>query len=581
VKPVPTQSAQRIGMRSSAWIVALTLLLATTQAAAEVRARVEPRVIDELETARLILRTSGRTVMALDLSALDADFEVLGTQTQSQYQSIGGVVEAWVEYQITVRPKRGGQLIVPALRIGDAVSAPLTLEVRPLDPTVRAAIDRMVFFEQSLTRERVYVGAETVLVRRLYYSSAAQIYSDLPAAPNIPDALVVTIGETRTGSLERNGEPYGVIEQRYAIFPQRPGTLTVPPISLTTSVRLQDGERVRRTGVRVGTEPVAVEVLPIPAEYPADVPWLPAIDLSLQEIWTPEPDRLTTGEPLARTIEVSVIGNLAAAISPVESSLPDAHFRQYPEPPELSDSRAGPSIVGTRRSAYAVLPTSPGTVSLPALTVTWWDVDAARVRVATVPARQVNIASAQTSAPPPHIEPTTPTEPAEAILPSTGPRTLAVDLVAWRARLLTSLPWLAGALLLAGGLHLIMRRRLAGQTQGGAIARWRSEAGRLVTLRRLRRRLRRRVRQGDPRAIETALGDYLCCWFGVTHTREALRRFRAAGHGAVLDALAAARFGPTPAAPANLSLVLAGALAALRHTRQPRVDALPPLYPSG
>ena len=38
----------------------------------------------------------------------------------------------------------------------------------------------MVFFQTQLSRNPVYVQAETVLLRRLFYSQGVQIYSDLP-----------------------------------------------------------------------------------------------------------------------------------------------------------------------------------------------------------------------------------------------------------------------------------------------------------------------------------------------------------------------------------------------------------------
>jgi hypothetical protein len=371
-------------VRALTWALMLGVLLAglPVAAGAEVRARIEPRIIDELETARLVLRTTGTAIRTLDLTALANDFEVLGTQTASQYQSMNGVVEAWVEYQITLRPTRAGEITIPPIEIDGERSQPVTLEVRGIDPALRAAIDGMVFFELEVTRNPVYVRGETVLVRRLYYSAQTQIYSDLPGPPELADALVMPIGETRSSSVDRNGQRYGVIEQRFAIFPERAGTLTVPPISLTSSVRLQIDGRVRRTGARVSSQALPIEVLPIPPEYPPDAPWLPATSLTLADTWSPEQARYAVGEPLQRTVDIRVEGNLAAAIAPLDDALPDTSFRQYPEPAVLADDRGGPSVVGRRTTEYAIIPTAPGSVALPELSVVWWDVDERRVRVA-------------------------------------------------------------------------------------------------------------------------------------------------------------------------------------------------------
>ena len=91
-------------------------LIGSSLASAEPRvtARIDPPVIDELETARLTIRIAddrGDTEIAPpDLAPLETDFEVLGTQTANRYQSVNGAVESWVDYTITLRPRRAGTL---------------------------------------------------------------------------------------------------------------------------------------------------------------------------------------------------------------------------------------------------------------------------------------------------------------------------------------------------------------------------------------------------------------------------------------------------------------------------------------
>ena len=217
-------------------------------AAGEVRTIVEPRLVDEMETVRLTLRADGVTQGdSPDLAPLEVDFEVLGTQTSSRISTINGRTNSLLEYQINLRPRRTGEITVPALRVGDQLSEEIVLVVRPLDPGVRRTIERMVFFESELTAEPVYVQAETILIRRLYYSNGVQIYSDLPGVPEIENAVVIPIGDTQSSSTLSDGQRYGVIEQRFAIFPESSGTLAIPAISVTSSVRLQSGGRTRRS----------------------------------------------------------------------------------------------------------------------------------------------------------------------------------------------------------------------------------------------------------------------------------------------------------------------------------------------
>jgi len=194
--PTPTTAMPSPSRRVRGLILALLAVLAAP-AAAELTATLEPRIVDEFDTARLTIRATGTNqTTALDLEALEEDFEVLTTQSSSQYRSINGRVESWVEYQVLLRPTRSGDLTVPPVGVGGEATEPLTLRVRGMSAELRQAIERMVFFETELTRDPVYVQSQTVLIRRLYYSSGAQIYSDLPGMPEIPGAIVTPLGET-------------------------------------------------------------------------------------------------------------------------------------------------------------------------------------------------------------------------------------------------------------------------------------------------------------------------------------------------------------------------------------------------
>ena len=370
----------------------LAILTWAHSATGEVRTIIEPRLVDEMETVRLTLRAEGVTRSdSPDLTPLEIDFEVLGTQTSSRISTINGRTSSLLEYQINLRPRRTGEIIVPALRVGDQFSKEIVLMVRPLDPGLRRTIERMVFFESELTANPVYVQAETTLIRRLYYSNGVQIYSDLPGVPEIENAVVIPLGDTQSSSSLVDGQRYGVIEQRFAIFPERSGLLDIPAISVTSSVRLQSGGRTRRSGIRVSTESLQVEVLPIPDSYPGAQPWLPAQEVELSQAWAPQSATWDVGEPVTWEIELTVTGNTASAIPPVAAIPPASHFKVYPEAPVMDEDATGESVVGHRREGYALIPTAPGQISLPTVAVTWWDTLADELRVTRLEPRNVAI----------------------------------------------------------------------------------------------------------------------------------------------------------------------------------------------
>lgn len=554
--------------------IAVLVLLTAISAGAEVRTILEPRLIDEMETVRLTLRIAGSTqAEAPDFSPLEADFELLGTQNSSRISSINGRTSAVVEYQITLRPKRTGELLVPSLKVGDEYSEAIKLAVRPLDPTVRDTIQKMIFFETEFTANPVYVQAQTVLIRRLYYSAGVQIYSDLPGVPELANAVVVPLGDTRSSTTIREGQRYGVIEQRFAIFPENSGELRIPPISVTSSVRLQSGGRTRRSGIRVNTDTMILEVAPIPPDYPADQAWLPAESVTLDVTWTPDATSYSIGDPISVTLKALAVGNVASSIPPLDLSLPEQQFKLYPEAPSLAENTAGNQLVGSREETFALVPTTPGRASVPPITLTWWDTLADQLRQTQLPARSLLLTG------------TLPAEQADAQTADTDQATessgesASADSGSWALpdpgfdRVLG-----AGGALAAAGVFLL----------GWAAYRWlplpnriHQQLEKFLTTRTLRRRLTASAHRDDLVSFRNDLGNYLAHACGLS-PQQALERFRENPEAerlltALERQLYARSVSQSDEAAVDTSALLALAKLFQRAPKAP-LNELPPLY---
>jgi hypothetical protein len=498
------------------WLFTLLGMGSGAGAAAEIRTILEPRLIDEMETVRLTLRIAGSAQVEVpDFSPLEQDFELLGTQNSSRISSINGRTSAIVEYQINLRPKRTGELQIPPLKIGDEYSEALTLAVRPLDPGVRDAIEKMIFFEAEFTDNPVYVQAQTVLIRRLFYSAGVQIYSDLPGIPELANAVVVPLGETRSDATTLNGRRYGVIEQRFAIFPENSGELTIPPISVTSSVRLQSGGRTRRSGIRVNTETMTLQVLPIPASYPASEPWLPAQSVALEAQWQPDAQSYDIGDPISVSIKAVALGNVASSIPPLAPGLSETQFKVYPEAPVLSEDSAGAQVVGHREQTFALIPTTPGGADVPTITLTWWDTIADELRRSEIPGRLIEL-TGQVAIAESIIDPETEDSSAATAAPSdaiqTAQEPLLTDLR--RTQLLTAL----AVLLFLSGSWAAWRWL-------PRPARWQRALATHQARRERLRSLTASCRSRNLPAIRTDLSQYLTAVYECSPT-QAFKRFR-------------------------------------------------------
>ena len=374
-------------------LLILVISIWSTASNAELSTRLSRSSIDELESVQLTIRANGtRSVEELDLSELEKNFQVLNTNTSSQYQYINGNEHSWVDYQITLKPRIAGTLTIPSLTIGNESSLPLTLKVSPISQSLRDEINQLVFFEVETSKESVYVQEQLLFTRRLVYSNGVQLYNEIPGPPKIANALVLILGETRSGTTERNGKKYGVVEQRFAIFPEMSGKLEIPAIDITASVRLIERGRVSRKGVRVSTTDLLVNVMPVPEAYPEEAPWLPAQAIILTQTLEPGVSKANVGDTLQRRIQVRIDGNTGSILPSLNAQPSESLFSIYPTAPSIKDDTSGDSVIGFRTESSSIVPLQPGQLSLGETSITWWDTVSNEVRISVLADSRISAA---------------------------------------------------------------------------------------------------------------------------------------------------------------------------------------------
>jgi BatD DUF11 like domain len=558
----------------------VTLLLAAPGALANLEAEVDTTTLSIGDSVQLTLRADGSDVTGSpDLAPLQRDFDVQSTQSSSQFRSINGRVEAWTSWQLLLKPKHSGTLTIPPLRLGHDRSRPIRITVHDLDPAVRRAVDRTVFFETSYEPARVYVQAQIIVTRKLFYASGSQLYGAMPDVPDVPGAMVRPLGDAEHSAAVRGGRQYGVIEQRFAVFPEHSGTLTIPAASVTGSVRLPSdtGLLGRRIGVDISSQVLTIDVLPIPDAYPKDAPWLPATRVELLEDWPAAPDHgMSVGTPSQRTLIARVEGNVASAIPPLPTKLPDS-LKAYPESPSLNEVPTTSGIVGTRTESTSLVATRPGPITLPALTLTWWDTAAAEVRHATLDAQVIEATGAPLAPNPPPQQP----EPAAAATDqptnaaATAQSTPSVPaLPAMSGSWILLLLGVIAAVAMSGWLVTLHRLRRVRATATRPVAPAQREAAAYAVL-------ARHCRAGTAAAIRAALDAWLTSRYDDASLPEATARFTAdADAHAAVNALNSQLYQQTPGATFDAGALLRCVDAHRRDNGAAHTADFPPLYPS-
>lgn len=391
------------------WLLALCLLPASGHAV-QVQATLDRDHVQLGDTVTLNLRVAGADsgIGMPDLDVLKPDFEILGTSQNSSLSVVNGHASSALTIGVALRPTHVGQLRIPALSVAGSLTAPLQLQVSAADPAAAAGAHKDVFMEAQLEPQHGYVGQQLSYVVRLYYSSG--IRDGSLESPHVAGVEISQLGDDLNYEAERGGRPYHVLERRYALTPEHAGQLEIPALGFQgVAVDPNNPDSFFGGGSTVSTSAPALtmQVGAIPADWGKSA-WLPARQLSLTLDGLPDATQpLRVGQPLNLSMNLQATGLPFDAL-PALSLPPLDGATVYPDKPVTGNRRDDRWIVGRRQQAFAVVPERAGTLTLPATTVKWWNVQTDQAEVAQIPARSFTVLPAlgSTATPPAAVAPT-------------------------------------------------------------------------------------------------------------------------------------------------------------------------------
>ena len=393
------------GLVSLLWLVPLQ--------AADVSVKLDRDRIIEGETVTLILQTDDpNQKLDADLSVLEKDFAVLSERAETQMSFVNGRQSATVRLVLVLEPRRSGELQIPPLHVGASKTRAINVHVDPA-PELEPGELPPVFIEVGIEPENstYYVNAQLGLTVRVYY---LQNLTEAAISKPEPTPASVRLLDELAFQADKNGVRYRVLERHYAVFPERSGELTIPPMQLSGRLVERRGDRlwqpaVRGRRVHAKSEAIHLAIQPRPAQAAGDS-WQPARQLELSEQLSAL-DGLKVGEPVTRTVIVDAVGL-------EENMITEPHWpaisnaRIYPDQPQGISRDDGKWVLGHKEFRYAVVPEKEGELVLPELTVHWWDTVSDRQRTSVLASRVIQV---QPSAVIPLPQQVHATPPAEAI----------------------------------------------------------------------------------------------------------------------------------------------------------------------
>ncbi|PPT27269.1 BatD family protein [Xanthomonas arboricola] len=424
-----------IGMLTSA------MLLTCAPVGAVTRAWLDRDSASAGDVVMLNIETDQRGVDP-DYTPLRNDFALGAKSANQQMQVTNGSVTVRALFGVVLTPRKSGELIVPAIRVGNERTEPLRLQVgasasdagsSASGAAAAAQGNEDAFVQTQVDDPQPYVQQSVGVVVRLYF--ATQLASgelDLEA----PDgASLQRIGDDVSSVKVLNNRQYNVVERRYLLVPERSGRLVLPSARFngrSVGGFFDDyfGRGNGELSARSASIPLQVRAQPANAPQP----WLPLRSLQLR--YTTTPQRATAGEAAQLVVEASARGATQAQFPELPTpSVPDAQV--FAEPPQYEERfvDGSPQLRLTRR--YSIVPNRAGPLVVPGLQVAWWDVGAAAAKTAALPDLTLDVAAGSGAFAAPAPAPT----PAANPSPDNAAPTAAAGTLSLQQAAATQRPW--------------------------------------------------------------------------------------------------------------------------------------------
>ena len=375
-------------------LIIVSLMLFPAVTIADIRSDVDRETIGMGESLRLTITGDAKERLdQLDLAALQFDWEILSSSSSTNTSFINGTRSTTRTLSLDLLPLRDGILSIPSLSTGGNRTTPIAITVNP--QTVSAGGDDSVRFSIEIDKRDIYIQEQmilTVTIEQAINLDGAEV-TQLELSGAIVEELT-----RRNFQRQINGRLWRVTQLRYAIYPQQRGALEIPSLSLTAREVLPGrsllGARLGKR-FRLSEDAIAINVKPVPEDFPGDV-WLPATSLELAQSWSTPPESMEIGDSTTRTLTLaaeSLLSSQLPSITSMSDSSKITGIRVYPDQESSDQIERTEGFLGQRTRSEALVASGSGSWTLPEVRVPWWNTETDSLQFAILPSTTISVGS--------------------------------------------------------------------------------------------------------------------------------------------------------------------------------------------
>lgn len=250
-----------------------------------------------------------------------------------------------------------------------------------------------LFVNLSVNRKEVYAGEPVLATVKIFTKVDLQGINEIKY-PTFNNFLRTDIDTPPLTSLQQenvNGTIYGTgVLQKFLLYPQTPGEITIDPVQLTVLVQQKTGssdpffgdffssyQTIPRT---IASKPVVIKVKALPGIKPDDFSGVVG-KLAMKSDMSH--DSVNVNDAVNFKITLSGTGNLKLASAPKLKMPPDVEIYDPKVTEELQNGTSG--SIGTKTFEYLLIPRHYGEFKIPPVTYSYFDPSSGKYETLTTP----------------------------------------------------------------------------------------------------------------------------------------------------------------------------------------------------
>ena len=367
-------------------------------------AHLNPNPIIAGEDVELSISSDKPVGVPENLNELTQNFLIAGRQQRQSSQFVNGVGSTNYETAFILHPLKKGEIQIPALKIGNEKTEPLTLKV--LDKTGEKKADLPILELKADVSDHTPYEGQTIFYTLTITDGQGILDGEIVPA-KVENARLSSIGQDKADFVIKNGQRVQEITRTYTLTPDKAGKIEIEPALFNGQVSYQEQRPTNKhkffgiadaqmlfgsffnstRPVSFTSNPVVIEVQPKPNDVKGW--WLPSTKVELMADYQ-IPQVVQVGDTISGKFILTAL-DVNANDMPVPRLNETAEFRVYPQPEERTTTVVDGRLVGRVSVPFMLIPLKAGQTEIPEVAVGWFNTAGKKIEKAVIPARPLTV----------------------------------------------------------------------------------------------------------------------------------------------------------------------------------------------